>query len=101
MNFESSEDRDRMRFVLHGRITYSDHVSFRGIIGRLKDSAAAKLEFDFDDVEFIDSAGLGMLLMIRDVAEMKGVSVVIRGAKGQVERVLLNSKFDSMFTFAR
>ncbi len=84
--------------TLHGRITYSDHPSFRNVIGQIRDTAAQKVIFEMADVEFIDSAGLGMLLMVRDTASQKKAEVVLRRPYGQVQRIFASSKFDTLFT---
>lgn len=98
MQYESSEREGTIHVTLHGRVTYSDHPSFRNVISQVRDSAARHLVFDVSDVEFIDSAGLGMLLMVRDTASERRADVVLRGAKGQVERIFNSSQFDSLFT---
>lgn len=98
MQYETSENAGVIEVKLHGRVTYSDHPSFRSVISMIKESAATKLVFDVADVEFIDSAGLGMLLMVRDTAAQKNAQVVLKGPKGQVQRIFASSKFDSLFT---
>lgn len=98
MQYESSERDDTIHVTLHGRVTYTDHPSFRNVISQVRDSRARHLVFDVSDVEFIDSAGLGMLLMVRDTASERRADVVLRGARGQVERIFTSSNFDSLFT---
>lgn len=98
MQYESAERGGVIEVTLHGRITYSDHPSFRNVIGQIRDSGAQKVIFELNDVEFIDSAGLGMLLMVRDTASQKKAQVVLRRPRGQVQRIFASSKFDTLFT---
>ena len=98
MQYESAERDGVIVVTLHGRITYSDHPSFRNVIGQIRDAAAQKVVFEMADVEFIDSAGLGMLLMVRDTASQKKTEVVLRRPCGQVQRIFASSKFDTLFT---
>lgn len=98
MQYETTERNGVIEVTLHGRITYSDHPSFRNVIGQIRDSSAQQLVFDMRDVEFIDSAGLGMLLMVRDTASQKKAGVVLRGPRGQVQRIFTSSKFETLFT---
>lgn len=98
LQYESAERSGVIEVTLHGRITYSDHPSFRNVIAQIRDSAAQRVVFEMGDVEFIDSAGLGMLLMVRDTASQKKAEVVLRRPRGQVERIFASSKFDTLFT---
>lgn len=98
MQYETSERPGVIEVTLHGRITYSDHPSFRNVMAQIKESGATQLVFDLADVEFIDSAGLGMLLMVRDTAAQKRAEVVLRRSRGQVQRIFASSKFETLFT---
>jgi len=50
------------------------------------------------DLESIDSAGLGMLLIINDAVQEDSKSMVLSGAKGQVQKMLDISKFAEIIT---
>jgi anti-anti-sigma factor len=50
---------------------------------------------ELSGVEYIDSAGLGLLLLLRDHAGERPVK--LRGVRGQVRDVLLMAKLDRMF----
>ncbi|HLL20638.1 MAG TPA: STAS domain-containing protein [Kofleriaceae bacterium] len=52
---------------------------------------------DLCGVDYIDSAGLGLLLLLREHAGGDGTRVSLRGAKGQTRDVLLLAKFERMF----
>lgn len=47
------------------------------------------------EVDYVDSAALGMLLLLRDHAG-EGRRVTLRNARGQPREVLLMAKFDRM-----
>jgi len=98
LHYETTERNGVIEVTLHGRVTYSDHPSFRNVIAQFRDSSAQQLVFDMRDVEFIDSAGLGMLLMVRDTASQKKAQIVLRGPRGQVQRIFASSKFETLFT---
>jgi len=51
---------------------------------------------DMLEVDYVDSAALGMLLLLRDHAG-EGRRVTLRNARGQPREVLLMAKFDRMF----
>lgn len=98
LQYETAERDGSIHVTLHGRVTYADHPSFRNVISQIRESDARELVFDLADVEFIDSAGLGMLLMVRDTASQKKANIVLRSPKGQVQRIFSSSKFETLFT---
>lgn len=98
LQYETAERDGSIHVTLHGRVTYADHPSFRNVISQIRESDARELVFDLADVEFIDSAGLGMLLMVRDTASQKNANIVLRSPKGQVQRIFSSSKFETLFT---
>jgi len=53
---------------------------------------------DLGEVEFVDSAGLGLLLLLRERVSAAGGSVVVRRLRGQAREVLMMAKFDRLFT---
>ncbi len=52
---------------------------------------------DLSRADYVDSAALGMLLLLRERADGDRSRVRIRGAQGQPRDVLLMAKFDRMF----
>ncbi|MBF0562480.1 MAG: STAS domain-containing protein [Alphaproteobacteria bacterium] len=84
--------------IMHGRFTFADHENFRGVVQLLDDPSAKRFVFDLSGLEFVDSAGLGMLLIAREAAERKKLQLVLRGAQGQVRRMLDLGRFDALFT---
>lgn len=85
--------------VLHlsGRFTHEDRTSFHEAIGALAGRAGRRVVFDLAEVVFIDSAALGMLLVAREHSATSGRDVVLRGARGQVEKLIGMTRFNQMF----
>ena len=83
---------------LSGDLTFTDHVAFREIADRLAGSSARTITIDVSDLKFIDSAGLGMLLIAREEAAKTSRVLILRGAKGQVNRMFELTKFNTLFT---
>ncbi|MGQ9366753.1 STAS domain-containing protein [Azospirillum sp. ST 5-10] len=81
---------------LRGRLTFNDHACLRALIREMLGNAATRQVFDLEGLEFVDSAGIGMLLIARE--EMAGVDkeLVLRGAAGQVRRVLAVAQLDKI-----
>jgi stage II sporulation protein AA (anti-sigma F factor antagonist) len=86
------------KIVLNGHFTAMDHDQFRAILEDLK-SAEGPLScaVDLENLDFIDSGGLGMLLLLRDVCMKQKMALSLNNAKGDVMRILDIAKFDQLF----
>lgn len=87
-----------IRVALSGRITYADHASFKTVMAAVGRSQASRLEFNLAEAEFIDSAGLGMLLLAREAAAQRQTAMVLKHPKGQVQEIILSNKFETLFS---
>ncbi|MBF0093980.1 MAG: STAS domain-containing protein [Alphaproteobacteria bacterium] len=83
---------------LTGRFTFADHEGFRSVVQILEEPDASRVVFDLSGLEFVDSAGLGMFLIAREAAERRKLQLVLKGAVGQVKRMLDLGRFDALFT---
>jgi HptB-dependent secretion and biofilm anti anti-sigma factor len=54
---------------------------------------------EFSQTTYMDSAALGMLLMLRDKAKKVNAEVVLSGMRGAVKDVLGIANFHKLFTF--
>jgi anti-anti-sigma factor len=83
---------------LSGKFTFSDHPAFCEILQRIGEEDVREVTFDMVHVEFIDSAGLGMLLLALDAVEKTQKNLVIRGARNQVKKMFDLAQFEALFT---
>lgn len=83
---------------LEGRFTFAQHGTFQRALSHLETVGAQQVRIDLSAVDFIDSAGLGMLLIARDVARERGIGLILRGARGAVATMLETASFDALFT---
>jgi len=91
-------DDTRSTATLAGEFTFADHGVFRTMIGKLVKTKDSTCVLDLARLEFIDSAGLGMLLIARDEAKKANRKLVLRHPAGQVKRMLEISKFGTQLT---
>lgn len=98
MDYKIKNSGEEMYVELAGRLTFADYGSFKELTELFinKDNLNNCL-LDLSKLEFIDSAGLGMLLIARDKMRMKNGEVILRGAQGQVKKMLDLGHFDSLF----
>ena len=73
---------------LTGRLTFNDHAKLRALIKEMVQNAAKRQVLDLSGLEFVDSAGIGMLLIAREELSNLDKQFVLRKASGQVKRVL-------------
>ncbi|WP_448189302.1 STAS domain-containing protein [Azospirillum sp. sgz301742] len=73
---------------LKGRLTFNDHAKLRALIREMLQNKAKRQVLDLSSLEFVDSAGIGMLLIAREEMANVDKQLVLRGAAGQVKRVL-------------
>lgn len=96
------ESKDQRLVVrLRGRLTFNDHAKLRTLIREmLQDKSAIGSEqyLDMSALEFIDSAGIGMLLIAREELSNAGKRLILRGAQGQVKRVLTVAQLGKIVT---
>jgi anti-anti-sigma factor len=83
--------------ALSGEFTFTDHVSFKDLVTRLIEADLPQIVIDLTKLDFIDSAGLGMLLLVREAAGKASRKVVLRGPHGQVKRMFDITKFNMLF----
>lgn len=83
---------------LSGRLVFSENRAFRNVIEEFSDQAGKSVVFDVSELEFIDSAGLGMLLIAKEEADKFMMPLVVRGAQGQVREMFEISSFSSILT---
>lgn len=84
--------------TMTGRFTFADHGSFKKIVDTVRAGQMEALTFNMQGVEFIDSAALGMLLIVREEAQKHKFLVALSGAQGQVDKMFRVSKFETLFT---
>jgi HptB-dependent secretion and biofilm anti anti-sigma factor len=76
-----------------GRFDYRCVAQFRAAL----DTGARTWHVDLAQASYVDSAGLGMLLLLRERVGNDAARVRLHGAKGQILDVLMMAKFDRLF----
>ncbi|PDT88755.1 anti-anti-sigma factor [Bradyrhizobium sp. Y36] len=83
---------------ISGEFTFTDHASFKTMIDSLLKDGSPSVTMDLGQLQFIDSAGLGMLLLARDAFGKADRKLVLRAPSGQVKRMFGLTKFDTLFS---
>lgn len=85
-----------VKLNISGRFDFSLHREFREA-SKMGNGASSRYEIDLSHVEYMDSAALGMLLLLREEAGGDQSQVKLVGARNDVRRVLEVSNFQKMF----
>jgi anti-anti-sigma factor len=83
---------------LSGQLTFTDTQNFKPILELVANNEIKAVNLDFTNVTFIDSAGMGMLLLLRDECQKNKIALSIHSITGQVEKIFNISKFDQLFS---
>jgi len=97
MSVTSNTDQYGIQHVMiSGRFDFSCHRDFRAAIATL--NKASKVVVDFGTTTYIDSAALGMLLLLRDyMGDVR--SIRLANCKGQPDQVLRIANFHRLFGY--
>lgn len=94
---EVSEDGlGGFRLALSGRFTFNDNEAFAALLEAVAFCAGAQLELDLRGLEFMDSAGLSMILIARDEAERNATRLVLHAPTGRVSQLLRLAAVDTL-----
>ncbi len=96
MEYNFTGDSSQQVLSLAGQIGFNDHRMFQGIIKELRSSGASSCVIDLNALDHIDSAGLGLLIVLNDSGQEEKINIRIRGAHGQVEQMLELTNFDQI-----
>ena len=98
MEYNLKTEGDTRKVVFQGRFTFADNKAFREMVSDVREGDCRRCVFDMSKLEFIDSAGLGMLLLARDAANDGNIGLVVQGPQGQVRKMLEIAKFEDILT---
>jgi len=102
MNIKSdySPYEDTLKIRVSGKFTHAVHAEFTDAYKSLPASNRRKYIIDLSATEYMDSAALGMLLILRERAGAEQAQITLLGAVNEVKKILDISGFDKLFTFA-
>ncbi len=96
MDYSSTINGTTCDLSFTGKFAFSDNETVQKLITEFKDGNCVSCSINLSALESIDSAGLGMLLLINDAIQEDGHKVELHGASGQVQKMLEISKFSEV-----
>jgi anti-anti-sigma factor len=96
---ECLQNRDgrSLELRLRGKFTFANHSSFKPILADIQAKQFDKVELNLKELEFIDSAALGILLLLQEEIKKTHGTLTIRSPQGQVQKMLKIANFSSVF----
>jgi HptB-dependent secretion and biofilm anti anti-sigma factor len=82
---------------LPAQVTFADGSNFRKQLMAAIEDKVSHLTIDLSDTEFMDSAGLGMLLVALKECELNSISLALRRPKGDIKKLLELTRSDERF----
>lgn len=98
MKYEITDDDAGPSLILKDQLTFADRDVFDSVIDKLLARKRNLVVVDLSALDYMDSAGLGMLLTLRDRAERAGAEVMLRRPRSEVRELLVLACFDTLFT---
>ena len=95
MSVAIAVDRAECRIKITGRFDFSSQLTFREALKQAPEGFDVTV--DLQDTSYLDSAALGMLLVLREQAIKRGVRVVLTNCHGQAREVLELANFGRLF----
>ena len=98
MKYEIIDGATGPTLVVRDQLTFADRDVFDSVIDRLLARQSPVVAVDLGGLDYMDSAGLGMLLTLRDRADVAKADVRLLRPKGEVRELLVLACFDTLFT---
>ncbi|GAA5174118.1 hypothetical protein GCM10025771_03040 [Niveibacterium umoris] len=86
--------------ALRGRLVFAQHREFNQAVDEALASDATEIVLNLREVDYLDSAALGMLLLARARAKEAGKTISIEGTQGLVKQVLQIANFQNLFSIS-
>lgn len=97
MEYQQQIDGQKCAVSLVGSFTHHDHNAFKAIFDAISQDSVKDIEIDFADTDFIDSSGLGILLLVRGESRKCQKHLVLLHPNGQVKKMFEVSRYYDLF----
>lgn len=94
---EFSEIENTLNINIDGRFGYDCHQDFTLAYKQLSQAAAKKFIIDLSRASYMDSAALGMLLVLRERVGGDRSDITLTGANREIQKVLDIANFEKLF----
>lgn len=97
---EFIEREDRPTIIkLYGELDISESTEFKKSVTKLLYAEKDDLCFDFSELDYIDSTGLGALIGILKQVEGMGNKIYLKGVNERIRKLFKITQLEDMFVF--
>lgn len=100
MEITQNSSKSATAIVFKGKLTFADYKHFQDFFQKLEQSAPSQIDVRLGELEFIDSSGIGMLLLLKEKCDQKNVSLIVHQPQGQVKKMFEVAQLDKVFSIA-
>jgi anti-anti-sigma factor len=97
MEYSKSTKGELLEVSLSGKFTFMDTAAYNDFLQESVEGMYKSVSIDLSEVEFIDSAALGLLLLTRDKCDQQKVDLYLKNPTGQVKQMFDISRFSELF----
>jgi HptB-dependent secretion and biofilm anti anti-sigma factor len=98
MECKKNINNNELDLTLIGKFTFVDHSIFKPILEDIEKNTFNNITINLSGIEFIDSAALGILLLVKDSSDKNNISLVLKSPSGQVKKMFEVTRFYDLFT---
>lgn len=91
-------DGASVEVMMSGKLTVNDHERFRDFLAEDVVKGKKSVILDLSSIDFIDSAGIGMLLYANSKSQAEPWDLIIRKPQGQVLKLIELGRLDEVLT---
>ncbi len=96
MDYSFSSSSTLLKCLMKGEFTFNDHPTFRSMIDEAVKTGISMIQLDLSDVEYVDSAGLGMFLVVNERASEEGWNLSISNPREKVRKMFHLAKLETI-----
>lgn len=93
----SHDEGDGRVFNLKGRLEFGEFPDSKLILEALEADEIRRIVIDLEELEFMDSMGVGLLIGFNKTAIEKGKTISLRGAQGAVKELVDLFQLETVF----
>ncbi len=101
MSILVSHEGNHSIIAVKEKFSFKDYLDFRNTYRDRPEGRQTSYTVDLTEVSYIDSAALGMLVLLREYAGEEDANITIKGATGMVLEALEISNYDQLFRIER
>ena len=98
MDYQEEASEGLLALRIAGRMTFNDHIEMKRITRDAVAEGRKAVMIDLSDLEFIDSAAIGMLLILKEEVHKIGGTMSLENPRGRVAKVFAAAKIGELIT---